>query len=166
MERDELRRLLVGAMATIPTPFDDEYRVDYGRMAEATEHWVQAGLVAGRSALKVAAAKGTTNGRNARVAPGVAKLLPLTSVLPNMPNSWASRHNMTAAQYQSQFDALAERGLFPEKVHVSGKGSNARFTAIWVKDRFERTARHGATSSGYQQQVKDVAQRIQAGEGS
>ncbi len=58
MGRDEIRRALVGPMATVPTPFDDEYRVDHGRMAEATEHWVQAGLVNGRSALKVAAAMG------------------------------------------------------------------------------------------------------------
>ncbi len=58
MTRDELRKLMVGPIATVPTPFDDEYQVDYGRMAEGVEHWIQAGLVTGRSVLKVAAAMG------------------------------------------------------------------------------------------------------------
>ena len=58
MTRDELKKLIVGPIATVPTPFDDSYQVDYGRLAEATERWVQAGLVSGRSVLKVAAAMG------------------------------------------------------------------------------------------------------------
>ena len=58
MDREDIRGLIVGPIATVPTPFDDDYRVDYGRMAEATERWIEAGLVTGRSVLKVAAAMG------------------------------------------------------------------------------------------------------------
>ena len=58
MRRNELRKLIVGPIATVPTAFDEEYELDYGRMAEATERWIQAGLVEGRSVLKVAAAMG------------------------------------------------------------------------------------------------------------
>ena len=58
MEREEIRKLIVGAIATVPSPFDDQYRLDYGRMAEATERWIEEGLVTGRSVLKVAAAMG------------------------------------------------------------------------------------------------------------
>ena len=49
---------MVGAVATVPTAFDDEYRVDYPRMADATDRWIEGGLVTGRSVLKVAAAMG------------------------------------------------------------------------------------------------------------
>ena len=58
MEREGLKTHFKGVIATVPTPFDEQYEVDYGRMAEATEHWVQEGLVTGKSVLKVAAAMG------------------------------------------------------------------------------------------------------------
>ena len=58
MDREEIRKLIVGPIATVPTPFDDRYEVDYGLMAEATERWIEGGLVTGRSVIKVAAAMG------------------------------------------------------------------------------------------------------------
>jgi len=58
MKRDELRKMIVGAIATVPTPFDSEFRVDLGCMAASTERWIQEGLVTGKSVLKVAAAMG------------------------------------------------------------------------------------------------------------
>ena len=58
MTRNELKRLIQGPIATVPTPFDDDFEVDFGRMAAATRYWVENGLVAGKSALKVAAALG------------------------------------------------------------------------------------------------------------
>lgn len=58
MTRDELKRLIVGPIATVPTAFDDQFEVDFGRMAAATDYWVNAGLVAGRAVIKVAAAMG------------------------------------------------------------------------------------------------------------
>ena len=58
MDRDELKGLIVGPIATVPTPFDDDFEVDYGKMAELTQWWVESGLVKGRSVIKVAAAMG------------------------------------------------------------------------------------------------------------
>lgn len=58
MSRDEARRLIAGPIVTLPTPFDDSYQIDYGRMAELSRWWVEQGLVAGRAPLKVAAAMG------------------------------------------------------------------------------------------------------------
>jgi 4-hydroxy-tetrahydrodipicolinate synthase len=58
VKRAELRKLLVGPIATVPTPFDDDFELDYGRMAAATQHWVENGLVAGKAVIKVAAAMG------------------------------------------------------------------------------------------------------------
>ena len=58
MDREEIQKLIVGPIATVPTPFDDRYRVDYGLMAEATERWIGGGLVTEKSVLKVAAAMG------------------------------------------------------------------------------------------------------------
>jgi 4-hydroxy-tetrahydrodipicolinate synthase len=52
MRRDELKRLLRGVVVATPTPFDDDYEVDYGRMAEMTEWWVESGLVEGRAVIK------------------------------------------------------------------------------------------------------------------
>ena len=58
MSRETLKAPFKGVIATVPTAFDNQFRVDYGRMADATEHWVQAGLVNGRTALKVGASMG------------------------------------------------------------------------------------------------------------
>ncbi|MCX8214914.1 MAG: hypothetical protein OTJ97_10495, partial [SAR202 cluster bacterium] len=58
MKRDELRELIVGAVATVPTPFDDDFNVDNGCIAEATERWIDQGLVNGKAIIKVAAAMG------------------------------------------------------------------------------------------------------------
>ena len=58
MTCEELRDLIVGPIATVPTAFDANYQIDYGLMAEATQHWIEAGLVKGRSVLKVAASIG------------------------------------------------------------------------------------------------------------
>ena len=52
MRRDELKRLLRGVIVATPTPFDDAFEVDYGRMAEMTEWWVENGLVEGKAAIK------------------------------------------------------------------------------------------------------------------
>ena len=32
MNREDLRELIQGPIATVPTPFDDDFEVDYGRM--------------------------------------------------------------------------------------------------------------------------------------
>ena len=58
MNRDELRRLIQGPLAAVPTPFDDDFEVDHGRMAELTRWWVENGVVAGKAAIKVGAVAG------------------------------------------------------------------------------------------------------------
>ena len=58
MRREELRKLIVGPIATVPTPFDDDFEVDFGRMRELTQRWVESGLVKGKAVIKVAAAMG------------------------------------------------------------------------------------------------------------
>ena len=44
MNREELRRLIRGPIATVPTPFDDDLNVDFGKMSELTQWWVESGL--------------------------------------------------------------------------------------------------------------------------
>lgn len=58
MNRDQLRLLIQGPIATVPTAFDAAYALDTGTMAELTEWWVRQGLRTGKSVLKVAAAMG------------------------------------------------------------------------------------------------------------
>jgi dihydrodipicolinate synthase/N-acetylneuraminate lyase len=58
MNRAELKKLIRGTIATIPTPFDDQYRLDLGRVAELTHWWVANGLGTSSSPIKVAAAMG------------------------------------------------------------------------------------------------------------
>ena len=58
MDRAELRELIQGPIATVPTPFDDDFEVDFGRMYELTQQWVDEGLVKGKAVIKVAAAMG------------------------------------------------------------------------------------------------------------
>ena len=58
MDRDGVKKRLQGPYATVPTPFDDKFEVDYGRMYEITQWWVEMGLVNGKSVIKVAAAMG------------------------------------------------------------------------------------------------------------
>lgn len=58
MTRDELKNLIQGPISTLPTPMDESYRIDFGRMANLTEWWVENGLVTGKAVLKVAAAMG------------------------------------------------------------------------------------------------------------
>lgn len=58
MKREELRNLIRGTIVTIPTPFDDNMRIDHGRMTEMTQWWMENGLGTNVAPLKVAAAMG------------------------------------------------------------------------------------------------------------
>ena len=49
MNREELRELIQGPIATVPTPFDDDFEVDFGRMHQLTQQWVDEGLVKGKA---------------------------------------------------------------------------------------------------------------------
>ena len=52
MRRDELKKLIRGVIVATPTPFDNEFALDYSRMGEMTEWWVGNGLVEGRAVIK------------------------------------------------------------------------------------------------------------------
>ena len=58
MNRDELKRLIQGPVSPVPTPFDDDFEVDHGIMADLTRWWVDSGVVAGKAVIKVAAQAG------------------------------------------------------------------------------------------------------------
>ena len=58
MDREELKGLIRGVLATPPTPFDDEMKLDLARTAEITRWWVENGLGTDTAPLKIAAAGG------------------------------------------------------------------------------------------------------------
>jgi 4-hydroxy-tetrahydrodipicolinate synthase len=58
MNRNELKKLIGGTIVTLPTAFDDDFRLDLGRQAELTHWWREQGLGTGINPLKVAAAMG------------------------------------------------------------------------------------------------------------
>ena len=58
MNRDQLKELIQGTPAPIPTPFDDDYRLDLARLADMTQWWVEQGLGTKTAAFKVASAMG------------------------------------------------------------------------------------------------------------
>lgn len=58
MTHAQLRKLIVGPIATVPTAFNNNFDIDHGHMAAATERWIEGGLTNGRSTLKVAASIG------------------------------------------------------------------------------------------------------------
>ena len=58
MNRDELKTLLLGPSGPVVTPMDDEFEVDYGKMYELTQWWVESGLIKGKAIIKVGAAIG------------------------------------------------------------------------------------------------------------
>ena len=58
MNLEEIKSLIIGPMATVGTPFDDDFEVDYGKFYNLTQWWVDQGLVKGRAVIKVAAAMG------------------------------------------------------------------------------------------------------------
>jgi CubicO group peptidase (beta-lactamase class C family) len=62
-----------------------------------------------------------------------------------------ARHNMTSAEYQSEFDALDAQGYHLTLVQGYGVGKQARYAAIWEKKSGAKpVARHGLTSAEYQ----------------
>jgi 4-hydroxy-tetrahydrodipicolinate synthase len=58
MNREESKKLIGGTIVTMPTAFDQDFKVDFGRQAELTQWWREQGLGTGINPLKVAAAMG------------------------------------------------------------------------------------------------------------
>ena len=59
MNREQLKELIQGTPAPIPTPFDDDYRLDLAKVTDMTHWWVEQGLGAKTAAFKVASAMGS-----------------------------------------------------------------------------------------------------------
>ena len=58
MNREELKTMIGGCIATLPTPMDDDFNLDLARTTEITQWWVEQGLGTGTSPLKTSAAMG------------------------------------------------------------------------------------------------------------
>ena len=58
MDRETLKKRIKGTPVTLPTPFDNDMKVDLPRMAEMTQWWVEQGLGTDNTALKTSAAMG------------------------------------------------------------------------------------------------------------
>ncbi|MBK49597.1 MAG: hypothetical protein CL768_00955 [Chloroflexi bacterium] len=58
MNRNELRNVFKGVVGVTITPYDEDYEVDYGKMYDLTQWWVENGMVRGKAMLKVASVMG------------------------------------------------------------------------------------------------------------
>ena len=58
MNREERRRRFKGVIGVTVTPFDSDYEVDYGKMYNLTEWWIENGMVRDKAMLKVASVMG------------------------------------------------------------------------------------------------------------
>ena len=58
MDRKELKGRIRGTPVTLPTPFDKDLKVDFGRLTDMTHWWVEQGLGTDDAALKTSAAMG------------------------------------------------------------------------------------------------------------
>lgn len=58
MQLAELKNMIQGPIAAVPTAFKSDYSIDLDTMAELTDWWIEQGIVNGRTPLKVTAAIG------------------------------------------------------------------------------------------------------------
>ena len=58
MNREELKKLIRGVSTAVPTPFDDDMRLDLATATELTKWWVENGLGTDTAPIKLAAAWG------------------------------------------------------------------------------------------------------------
>ena len=58
MNREQLKKRIRGTPVTLPTPFDDDMKVDFPRLADVTKWWVEEGLGTNDAPLKTSAAMG------------------------------------------------------------------------------------------------------------
>jgi Polyglycine hydrolase-like, structural repeat len=74
--------------------------------------------------------------------------------------AWVARHGLSAAQYQQEFDKFVGQGY--RLVDITGYyvGGKDLYAAIWEKrQRPAWVARHGMTSSQYQQEFNSLTQQ-------
>ena len=58
MNREQLRGIMQGTSVAVPTPFDNEYRLDLATAAELTQWWMEVGLGTSKSMIKLCSAWG------------------------------------------------------------------------------------------------------------
>ncbi|HEY5802025.1 MAG TPA: hypothetical protein VIT92_17510 [Burkholderiaceae bacterium] len=74
--------------------------------------------------------------------------------------AWVARHGLSAAQFQQEFDRLLREGYRLTDVSGYNVGGQDRYAAIWEKSPGPAwQARHGLTSSQYQQTFNQLAQQ-------
>lgn len=70
--------------------------------------------------------------------------------------AWEARSGMSAADYQTKFDAMAAQGFRPLIVDGYRITGNAEFAAIWMKKGgADWVARHNLSAAAYQQAFDD-----------
>ena len=58
MNREELKQIMRGVSVAVPTPFDQDYRLDLAATTDLTQWWVSQGLGGGESMIKLCSAWG------------------------------------------------------------------------------------------------------------
>ncbi len=71
----------------------------------------------------------------------------------------ASRGNLSAAEYQQQYDLLAKQGLFPVSISADGSGGARRYHAIWATTDEVKPRKWNATGPG--PAVPDIDSAVQ-----
>lgn len=70
---------------------------------------------------------------------------------PNDGTACAARHNMTAAQYQAEFDLRSGQGFHLHQIETYLSGSEVRYASIFMKGAASaRTAYHGLSAAQHQ----------------
>ena len=62
---------------------------------------------------------------------------------------WWARHNLTGAQYQAEFDARAEDGLWPLVVQAGGTGDATLYASLFVRDDKARPRAWNVTGASF-----------------
>jgi Bacterial tandem repeat domain 1/Beta-lactamase len=62
---------------------------------------------------------------------------------------WHERHDMTAAQYQAEFDLRVSEGLRPIAVAAGGAGDGARYAAVFAEDDVPTPRRWSVSGAGF-----------------
>ena len=112
MNREDVRKNLRGSIATVPTAFDDNFRVDFARMAELTNWWIENGLVKGKCVIKVAAVGG--EGEKLREEEGAHLLQTVVQASKGRVTIWGAIHHLDtyrAIEYAKRAKDVGVEGI-------------------------------------------------------
>jgi CubicO group peptidase (beta-lactamase class C family) len=62
---------------------------------------------------------------------------------------WWARHNLTAADYQAEFDLRSAQGLTPLVVQAGGAGDDARYASVFVREETPIARRFWVTGTSF-----------------